>query len=166
MAAVLHDLVSSGLISCTGKGVTAIYRVTSDTERKAVGAAADVESLCNLVWVELYRGGPLGLTELQALWPSANKILPDVLSRLQGESRIALVERSDVGGEPQYRATEIAIPVGSEQGWEGAVLDHFRAMSTAIAHKLSFLSLVDDTSAKVQEQVGGATLTFDRPACA
>src|SRR4029078_8127735 len=44
------------------------------------------------------------------------------------------VERDAEDGLPR-RSTR-TIPVGSEQGWEAAVLDHFRAVANAIANKV------------------------------
>jgi hypothetical protein len=53
-----------------------------------------------------------------------------------------------------YEALDFHIPVGSEQGWEAAVCDHFVAVSTAVAAKLSKARSSDE------DVVGGATLRF------
>jgi hypothetical protein len=155
VGAVLRDLETSGLVYRSGRGQLAIYRATSDADRQALGASADLESLKNLVWVHIYRSGRTDLDGLLALWPSAATLLPEALRRLEAEARI--VAESVEDGCVHYRANEIAIPVGSELGWEGAVLDHYRAMATAIGSKLVVMS----ERPELGEQVGGATLTFD-----
>jgi hypothetical protein len=55
---------------------------------------------------------------------------------------------------PLYEALDFHIPVGSEQGWEAAVCDHFVAMSTALAAKLATARSSDE------DVIGGATLRF------
>jgi len=154
VAAVLHDLVSSGLAYSAGKGRAAMYRVTSDADRAALTEHADLESLANLVWVHVYRAGPTDLAALEAQWPAAQALLPRALERVVQDGR---VERVDGPEGARYRSAAIAIPVGDELGWEAAVLDHYRAMATAIANKLQ---LVRDRAERAAE-VGGATLTFD-----
>jgi hypothetical protein len=52
------------------------------------------------------------------------------------------------------RAARFEIGVGSEQGWETAVCDHFRAVATAIAAKVTRPGSSD------ADEVGGGTLSF------
>jgi hypothetical protein len=52
-------------------------------------------------------------------------------------------------------AADVVIPVGAAEGWEAAVLDHFRAVATAIAQKAG-----GGRSSAPSDEVGGATLTF------
>jgi hypothetical protein len=54
-------------------------------------------------------------------------------------------------------STRFLVPVDSENGWEVAVFDHFRAMLDAIARKLRLRSGQSEAAAFV----GGATLVFD-----
>jgi hypothetical protein len=56
-----------------------------------------------------------------------------------------------------YRAATLLIPIGSDQGWESAVFDHFQAMSVAIGLKLS----KNKTRSDHADVIGGATLSFD-----
>jgi hypothetical protein len=67
------------------------------------------------------------------------------------------VEAFEQAGEPWLRCATLMIPVGSEQGWEAAVFDHFRAVATAIAAKLRTIG----ARSKPSDAIGGATLSFD-----
>jgi hypothetical protein len=154
IAAVLNDLTTSGLISSTGKGPNAICRVTSDADRRALSKSADVDSIANLLWVQIYRDGPLAEAALRAAWPD-QALLEAALAALVASQRVLATSR-DVG-PVEYSAREISIPVGNRMGWEGAVLDHFQAVARAIAHKLRLVG----SNARCADQIGGATLTFD-----
>jgi hypothetical protein len=57
----------------------------------------------------------------------------------------------------RYRASTVHIPVGSEIGWETAVLDHFRAVCTALCNKLQQGGAASADS----RLIGGTTLTFE-----
>jgi hypothetical protein len=154
VGAVLNDLTTSGLISVTGKGGSALCRVTSDADRHALSKSADADTVASLVWVQIYRDGPLSKTALLGLWPD-NELLERALSLLLGDQRI--VQRPNAEGLLEYAASTIAIPVGDRMGWEGAVLDHFQAVARALAHKLRLIG----AEAADRDLIGGATLTFD-----
>lgn len=49
----------------------------------------------------------------------------------------------------------MVIPVGATEGWEAAILDHFRAVASAIAAKAA-----TGKPSSATDEVGGATLTF------
>lgn len=66
VGAVLNDLTTSGLISVTGKGPNALCRVTSETDRHALSRSADADSVASLLWVQIYRDGPLTDAEHRA----------------------------------------------------------------------------------------------------
>jgi hypothetical protein len=154
VGAVLNDLTTSGLISVTGKGGSAICRVTSDADRHALSKSADADTVASLVWVQIYRDGPLSKTALSGLWPE-HELLERALALLLGDQRI--VKRPNAEGLLEYAASTIAIPVGDRMGWEGAVLDHFQAVARALAHKLRLIG----AEAADRDLIGGATLTFD-----
>jgi hypothetical protein len=155
IGAVLNDLTTSGLVSMAGKGPSAICRVTSDADRRALSKSADTDSVASLVWVQIYRDGPLSEAALRGLWPDA-ELLDRALGVLTRDQRI--VKRAQLDGASEYSASTIAIPIGDRMGWEGAVLDHFQAVARAIAHKLRMIGATQSTG---QELIGGATLTFD-----
>ena len=154
VGAVLNDLTSSGLISVTGKGSSAICRITSDADRRALSRGADLDSVANLVWVQIYRDGPLTEAALRASWAD-HELLAGALALLAASQRIA--ERRNPDGAVEYRTAAIAIPVGDRMGWEAAVLDHFQAVAKAIAHKLRLMG----SARSAQDLIGGATLTYD-----
>jgi hypothetical protein len=52
-------------------------------------------------------------------------------------------------------ARDLVIPVGATEGWEAAVLDHFRAVTASIASKAAA-----SRPSTEGDEVGGATLTF------
>src|SRR5262245_57018875 len=56
VGAVLSDLVSSGLVYCTGKGDSALYGLTSEADLHAVVADRDLKSLANVVWLHVFLG--------------------------------------------------------------------------------------------------------------
>lgn len=110
--AVLNDLVSSGLVYCTGKPEVAIYGLTSEADLHAVTADRDLASVANVVWLHTFLG--------------------------QARTEAALTER-----------------LGLEPALVAAVLDHYRAVSTAIAAKAGA-----GKQSSEGDEVGGATLTF------
>jgi hypothetical protein len=155
VGAVLSDLATSGLISVTGKGSSAICRVTSEADRRAMSRTADIDSIASLLWVQIYRDGPFTEAELRALWPD-HELLERAIDTLVRDQRIVKRPRAD--GLVEHSASAITIPVGDRMGWEGAVLDHFQAVARAIAHKLRLIGAADGGQ---QDLIGGATLTFD-----
>src|SRR5262252_2382689 len=56
VGAVLNDLLSSGLVYCTGKGDGAIYGLTSEADLHAVAADKDLRSIANVVWLHVFLG--------------------------------------------------------------------------------------------------------------
>jgi len=153
VAAVLNDLATTGLVSVAGKGPTAIYRLTSESDRRALSRSADIDSIASLAWVQIYRDGPLSRAALRAQWPEHEK-LDAALAQLVHTGRVEATVTAE--GEPLYRARAISVPIGDRQGWEAAVLDHFQAVTRALAHKLRLIG-----QGQSAERIGGATLTFD-----
>ena len=156
--AVLTDLVGSALIHASGRGASAVYGVTSETERRLFAEAADLESRGVLAWATI-RGAP-GLTTIlgkcsAGLAESLRVSVVEarqIVSRLVSDGRVLPPESDDV----PLSASPLLIPVGAEMGWEAAVLDHFRAVATAIAAKLRR----GRTRSAEDDVVGGATLSF------
>ncbi len=147
MRAILHDLVDSGLAYKSGRGEDTVYGLTSDAERQRLQNAASAASLANLVWLALSTRGDHSREALSQLFGLEENKLQEALSRLCADGRV--VESDGV-----FVAQSFEIPVGAEEGWEAAICDHFRAVATAIAAKLS-----TRTSQK-SDRVGGATMSF------
>ncbi len=150
VGAVLADLVNSGLVFKTGAGDATLYGMTREQDYAALVQQQDLESAASLIWLTVYRGSQVTRTKiLESL-----KLDPEQLDKALG----MLVEqgRIEQRGE-SYSASTLMIPVGSEQGWESAVFDHFQAMVTAIGMKLSTGKPRSDQA----DTIGGSTLSFD-----
>lgn len=151
VASVLKDLVGSGLVSVMGRGLAARYAPTSEHERERLLADADHDALVNLTWLAVCRGAKSEAEVADSLRksrPQARAIIDELIAS-------GRIERSESDG--QLRAFTLTIPVGSEQGWEAAVLDHFRAVANAIANKVQ----QGRARSEVSDVIGGGTLSFD-----
>jgi hypothetical protein len=149
---VLHDLTESALVFASGSGNRTAYRVASEDDLRRLRKNEDEGELDALLWVTIYRQGPLSraaLLERSALRPEA---LDASLSRLCSRSRI---REQTTQGDPVYSASELVIGLGAEVGWEAAVLDHFQALVKTICQKLSL-----EPAARATDMVGGSTYTF------
>jgi hypothetical protein len=152
VAAVLNDLVSSGLVYAAGRGRSAIYRVVTDHDREA--AADDGgEGLASLVWMMVYRRRARSLQELRASLNVDEGALRSAVDQLVADNRLT---RGAADGEPELHAATLMVPVGAERGWEAAVFDHFRAVAVAIGSKVT-----RGPRSAANDVVGGATLSFD-----
>jgi hypothetical protein len=150
VGSILTDLVNSGLVYQTGRGLDALYRVTSDVDLKHLAGSDEPESIAPVVWSSIYdRQGTseAELCRVLGLEPSA---VSKAVQSLVDEGRV----RRD--GASLF-AEDLIVPVGAQQGWEVAVHDHFRAVANAIASKVRS-RVVHSVSSDV---VGGGTLSFD-----
>lgn len=147
---VLSDLVESGLLFKSGRGDHTTYRAASDAEASAVLANDPEASAAGMVWVMLHQGGPRTADalarELNASAESVQRALATLLA--QGRCRQE--------GE-HYRADQCVILYGDELGWEAALFDHFQAVVTAIASKVT----QGKSRAAFGETTGGSTYHFD-----
>lgn len=154
---ILSDLVESGLVCRSGRGQETSYRLATPDELEQLGAAASTDAEATnaaLVWVHVYRGSPMPKTRLAELLPLPEVALEAAVQRLVREERIRLEERPD----GTYATTEqCLIPVGEAAGWEAAVIDHHRAVLSALAAKLVSGKHV----AAAADEVGGTTWSFD-----
>ena len=149
VTAVLHDLVESGLLFCSGAGKRAIYRAPSDDEldqavRLSNGSGAD-----ELAWVLVYREGPLTEERLTELLRRPPAEVAEVVERLAADGRIQRQHGS-------LSARDFVVPLGASAGWEAAVFDHVQAVVQTICQRLQGLS----SDAPVLP-VGGSTYSFD-----
>jgi len=154
---ILNDLVESGLLVRSGRGEDTSYRIATAEEMRDAGARADhrqEDAHAALVWVQIYREGPMGFDRLAQLLPLSRAALQAAVQELIADGRI----RSEVReGVEVFIAEHILIPMGETAGWEAAVVDHHRAVLTAIAAKLSTPARTSTHA----DEVGGTTLTFD-----
>jgi hypothetical protein len=149
LAAVLHDLVRSGLVYATGSGEHAIYGLTRDDVRDRILDRAELDSLASVAWLKVFRGEASTRAELTACLPADAAEVGRAVADLIASGR--LTESAD-----GLQSANVVIPLGGDQGWEAAVLDHYRAVAVAIATKIRG----GDRSAQERDRVGGSTLTF------
>ena len=153
LAAVIADLVASGVIYASGRGSHTIYRALSAEERRVVAESDELEAVAGLLWLAIYRSAGASLDQLAAELAIDPQLAQRGIAQLLGEQRITLVQGS---APPRYRASTFLIPLGAEHGWEAAVCDHFTAMASAIA-----LKLAGAPRSTAADCVGGATYAFD-----
>ncbi|HVU02830.1 MAG TPA: hypothetical protein VHE30_13815 [Polyangiaceae bacterium] len=150
---VLGDLVGSGLLHASGRGVSAIYGITSDAERKLFARAADADAASAIAWATI-RGTPgtttAGLAELLRLDLEETR---GAVERLVSDGRVT---QDGAGDDAALSAVPLVIPIGADLGWEAAVYDHFRAVASAIAAKVRR----GRTRSAEDDVVGGTTLSF------
>jgi predicted transcriptional regulator len=154
---ILNDLVESGLILRSGRGDETRYRIATAEELRDLGAFAETrpqDAHAALVWVQIYREGPMSFDRLAQLVPLSRAALETAVEALVADGRI---RRESRDGGPQFTAEHMLIPIGETAGWEAAVVDHHRAVLTAIAVKLATRS----RTSTADDEVGGTTLTFD-----
>ncbi len=130
VSGVLHDLVRSQLLFRSGEGSEAVYRVTTPED---VGEGAKNTVLDHFVWAEIFRSRPCSLqTLLGQLSAVKQDDLQASLERLKTEGKIRSLTQDD---EEFFTCEQLIIPVGSADGWEASVLDHFQAMTLAIVKR-------------------------------
>lgn len=148
VGAVLNDLVSSGLVYCTGRGDTALYGLTSPEDLDAVTSRQNLDSLAHMVWHRVFREGEVSRAALLNQLSAEDTQLDAAIELLLADGRLQEV------AEQTYRAANLVVPIGAETGWETAVFDQFSAMAQTIAAKVR-----QGPIAGAGDQIGGATLT-------
>ncbi|MFZ5892737.1 MAG: DNA glycosylase AlkZ-like family protein [Myxococcota bacterium] len=147
---VLNDLVSSGFAYRSGRGDDAVYRLVDERD---FGETSDNETHQYLVWLSVYRNGPLTLAQLAEQSRLSTAACEAALKILLEDGRVRESER---GEQKLYTSPEFSVPLGTSQGWEAAVLDHFQAMVAAIGAKLRVAS-----RSRADDTVGGSTWSLD-----
>jgi hypothetical protein len=144
---VLNDLCESGLVFRTGSAKDAAYRTATAAEMAELSARA--EGLDELVWILVYREGPISAETLKARTTLGAEALQQCLERLQEARRI------DVGEDGLFRSGSITLPLGAHEGWEAAIFDHFQAVVRTICARL-----MASSEPTVEAETGGSTYTF------
>jgi hypothetical protein len=155
VAAVLRDLLDSGVVYSTGRGDAAIFGLSSEQDRARILLETRGEKLRAAVWYAIYRkaqtygelcsalGGELAETER-------------VTAELIAEGLVS-ASNNALDVDTKLESRRFLVPVGAESGWEVAVFDHYRAVLDAIASKLRLRG----GHSEAAKHVGGATLVFD-----
>ncbi|HEX2734822.1 MAG TPA: hypothetical protein VHM70_24620 [Polyangiaceae bacterium] len=147
VAAVLKDMVKNGVAYRSGRGLETLYGLTSLADRERLDAAESERVVRDLCWYLVASGAAATRSEL-----SAQLRVPEPEIATAIEALTGLGQLSEQVGQLSARPFERG--VGGEQGWEASVLDHFRAVTTAIAAKVS------RPRAQATDQVGGSTRSF------
>ncbi len=149
VVAVLNDLVRSGLVFTTGSGDATVFGPTSEDVQRLVRRRHDHEALANVAWLLVYRKEAQNESDLGHLLGIEPEQVEAIVADLVASRRL----RRD--GQ-MLRSSNVVVPVGAEQGWESAVLDHFRTVAKAIAHKVK-IGFDPSTDSGL---IGGSTFTF------
>jgi hypothetical protein len=149
VGAVLNDLVHGGFVYVTGKGDTARYGLASAVDLQAMREDQEVRSLANVAWLRVFLGEARTLEALADHLDVDIEVMSKALRSLVEDGRLS---RDDDG---LLVAANVHIPVGATDGWEAAILDHYRAVATAIARKAS-----QAPQSARNDEVGGTTLSF------
>jgi hypothetical protein len=149
VAAVLADLLRSGLIFVTGAGDRTLHGLTTQAMRDRIEEQQDFDVVVNLAWMKVFRREATTRAELIAALAVDRAIVERAIQDLLSCGRL-----TEEAGE--LRSSNVLLPLGAEQGWEAAVLDHFRAVAAAIASKVRGGA----AGAKASDRVGGSTFTY------
>lgn len=144
---VLNDLCESGLVFRLGAGKGAAYRAATADEIAELRQRAD--GLDELVWMLIYREGPLSEEELAARTSLKADALAACLVELVRSTR---VQRDEDG---LYRSGSLALPLGSTAGWEAALFDHFQAVVKTMCQRLR-----RSADAAAESESGGSTYSY------
>jgi hypothetical protein len=147
---LLRDLCESGVLSCSGQGNDAQYRLLSEQELRQRLADEQERGFDELLCALVYRGGPHTAQALAARLHMEPAALAARLDRLCASGRLELTEAG-------YATHDLSVPLRAEAGWEAAVLDHVQAVVQTICQRLQ----VGASVPRGKERVGGSTYSFD-----
>ncbi len=144
---VLNDLCESGLVFRLGAGKSAAYRAATAEEIAELRTRA--EGLSELVWMLVYREGPLSADDLAARTSLKSEVLAVCLDELVETARIAQLP------DGKYESSRMVLPLGSAAGWEAALFDHFQAVVQTMCKRLQ-----KSGDSAVEAENGGSTYTY------
>ena len=148
---ILHDLCESALLSASGSGPSTMYRSISDDELGYMRGAHPDSGADEMLWVMIYREGPLSLEQLVAHGNAEESAVEICLERLLTNGR---VQQDDA---ERYTATQFHVARDAEVGWEAAFFDHYLALVKTLCCRLN-----PEPGLELPEgSIGGSTYTFD-----
>lgn len=151
--AIAADLVSGGLLYRSGQGDTSVYGAVPESARRRFAAEDDLNALSGFVWLAAFRKPHSSEEELFRAVGGSRDDFRRALETLQNSGRI----RSAAGPEGSVLEAEpFVVGVGSNEGWQAAVFDHFQAVTTAIGAKLR----TRGARSSAADEVGGTTFHF------
>ena len=148
---VLNDLVVSGLAVRAGRGNDARFQLVEEAE---LDHSPGSGTHAALVWMVIYREGPVADSALRQRIPLRDQVVDTALEQLLGEGRIRKEEGDD---ESIWASDKLEVPIGSPVGWEAAILDHYQSVVSMICQKLQ----VGPARSYAKDVVGGSTYSID-----
>lgn len=146
LAAVLTDLVRSGLLFVTGSGEAAVYGANDARIRAIAQSSSEVEALAHYAWFKIFHREAVVRSDLQRELGGDADLVDRVLGQLIEAGRVT-------AKDGKLEAVNLVIPAANAEGAETAVLDHFRAATTVIAERVT-------RGADPTQLTGGSTFTF------
>lgn len=146
LRAILNDLCESGLVFQLGRGPTSVYRAATPAELRL--AADQGLGLDGLLWVIIYREGPLSLEQVAQKVRGDTEAVRAAVDRLLAEQRVVVDAESG-----QYRSSQLVLMLDAEAGWEAAMLDHYQSVVRTLCARLRGEGAAVST--------GGSTYSFD-----
>jgi hypothetical protein len=153
VGAVLNDLVTTGLMYASGRGDGTIYGITSEADQRAIEDAG-ADALSMRLWAHVFDHPGITRDELRSVARDA-EAGDRAIDQLLAECRIKQGSVA-MGDRTPFFAEKLVIPIGQELGWEAAFIQHFRAVTNALAAKVKGAPGRSDQS----DTIGGATYTF------
>jgi hypothetical protein len=144
---VLNDLCETGLVFRTGVAKGAAYRAATQEELADLRHRSD--GLLELVWLLIYREGPIAEDELARRTSLDAEALAVCLGELVASGR------AQKGEDGRYDAGTLVLPLGSSAGYEAALLDHYQAVVRTLCTRLQAMG-----DATRQSETGGSTYSF------
>lgn len=154
LTGVLNDLVGSALVYRAGVGDGAVYRIADEADFAELDEERRRELNEYLVWLTVYRNGPITAARIASLSRLSVAVCGLSLNTLVADGRI---QKSGNGELVEYESQTLLVPLGTSQGWEVAVLDHFQAVVSAISSKL----LLRSSRSSAGDVIGGSTWSLD-----
>jgi DNA-binding Lrp family transcriptional regulator len=154
IGAILNDLVTSGLAYRTGTTEAAQFGMTPEADLRKLVESERSSALLSMIWLRIYRDGKSSVSEIAGRLNVSPREVDEAVRSLHTQGRVELSGEDD---DPSVSAAQFVIPVGSSEGWEAAVFDHFQGVCNAVAQKLS----QGAKSSQFSDEIGGTTLSFD-----
>ncbi len=151
---ILHDLVESGLVFCSGAGPDAMYRMATEQELREMHKLDTQVGFEELIWSIVFCQGPIRRDRIAEIGDLPDEMLDGALQKLAHAGRIRIEDRDD--GVYLY-AERFVIEQGDQRGWEASVYDHFHAVVRTICNRLE----PDAATGRFKDSIGGSTYTFD-----
>lgn len=144
---VLRDMVDSGLVYQSGRGLNSRYRIVSDSEMQTNDTSE--AAIDGVVWLSIYRHGPISVASLSEKLAMDENDIQIAIERLQAEHKILFNK------DGRYYCDSYFLK--SSEGWEAALFDHYQTMVHAIGHKLQN----GQTQSLPGDKLGGSTYIFE-----